>query len=110
MWNPQNRKSATVVSAIFSDLFSVGSALERLGCVGFDRTDVEVIAVLSGRLPDLSSLFYSMGVSRDQVSYCLECFEDGGALLVVRTRNIIHRQVVLGIVRQHGGIVPPTIN
>jgi hypothetical protein len=110
MWTPQNGKSATVVSAIFSDLLSVGSALKRLGCVGFDRTDVEVIAVLSGRLPDLSYLFRTMGMSRDHISYCLDCFEDGGALLVVRTRDVIHRQVVLGIVRQHGGIVPPTIN
>ena len=99
-----------VVSAAFCDLFKAGDALEALARAGFAESDLELVGVLDGQVPSLSAFCWNMGIPIEHASYYQACFEDGGALLVIRTRKRNDSQFALSVLRQYGGIFPPTIN
>ena len=99
-----------VVSAAFCDLFRAGDALRALAQAGFAEGDLELVGVLEGQVPNLSAFCWNMGMPIEHASYYQACFEDGGALLVIRTRQRNDSQFALSVLRQYGGIFPPTIN
>jgi hypothetical protein len=99
-----------VVSAAFCDLFRAGDALRALERAGFSEGDIELVGVLDGHIPNLSAFCWNVGMPLEHASYYQACFEDGGALLVIRTRQINDSQFALSVLRQYGGILPPTIN
>ncbi|HEX6805589.1 MAG TPA: hypothetical protein VF133_18055 [Terriglobales bacterium] len=105
----QNRDSETVISAAFGDLFTAGSAIEALTQAGFGENDVELVGVLHGQLPNLSRLCNHMGMPAEHASYYQACFEDGGVLLVVRAYQRSRSHTALAVLRQCGGVLPPTI-
>ena len=99
-----------IVSAAFCDLFMAGNAVEALTQAGFAESDLELVGVLDGHLPSLKGFCCNLGVPAEHASYYQACFEDGGALLVVRTHQRTDSQAALALLRLCGGIFPPTIN
>jgi hypothetical protein len=107
MWNEQFIDSTRVVSAGFCDIFAAGQVIQVLTQAGFDDTDIEMIGVLAGRLPNLTGLCVDLGVPIEHALYYQTCFEDGGALLLVHTRKLWQQQTATALLRRHGGIFPP---
>ena len=99
-----------IVSAVFCDLFMAGNAVEALTQAGFAESDLELVGVLDGQFPSLKRFCCNMGMPAEHASYYQACFEDGGALLVVRTHQRTDSQAALALLRLCGGIFPPTIN
>jgi hypothetical protein len=99
-----------IVSAAFCDLFMAGNAIEALTQAGFAENDLELVGVLDGQFPTLKGFCCHMGMPAEHASYYEGCFEDGGALLVVRTHQRTDSQAALALLRLCGGIFPPTIN
>lgn len=108
----ENNKSDLhiVISAAFWDLFTAGDALRALTQAGFEDSDLALVGVLDGRLSSLTEFCHSMGVPFEHARYYQACFEDGGALLMVRTRQRIKKQTALAVLRRFGALFPPYIN
>jgi hypothetical protein len=87
-----------------------GDAVDALTHAGFAECDLELVGVLHGHLPNLSVFCWSVGMPSEHASYYQACFEDGGAVLVVRTRQRTDSQLASAVLRKYGGIFPPTIN
>ena len=105
-----NKESPHVVSAAFGDLFRASDALQALARAGFAEGELELVGFLDGHVPNLSAFCRNMGMPIEHASYYQACFEDGGALLVIHTRQRNDHQFALSVLRQYGGIFPPTIN
>lgn len=99
-----------IVSAAFCDLFRAGDALQALARAGFAEGDLELVGVLDGHASNLSAFCWNMGMPIEHASYYQACFEDGGALLVIRTRQRNDSQFAVSLLRHYGGILPPTLN
>jgi len=99
-----------IVSAGFCDLFRAGDALQALARAGFSEGDLALVGVLDGQVPNLSAFCWNIGMPLEHASYYQECFEDGGVLLVIRVRQRNDSQFAVSVLRQYGGIFPPTVN
>lgn len=106
----ENRDPLIVISAGFCDLFNAESAIRALAQAGFADSDLELIGILTGRIANLIGFCQSIGIPFEHALYYQACFEDGGALLTVRTRQRSRKQAALALLREHGGIFPPSIN
>jgi hypothetical protein len=104
----ENLDPHVVISAAFCDLFMAEGAIRALTQAGFEEGDVELVGILGGRVPDLTGFCQSIGLPLHHALYYEACFEDGGALLTVRTRTRKH--AALAVLTEHGGIFPPSIN
>jgi hypothetical protein len=102
----QNIITQALVTAIFWEAFSAGSAVAALLGIGFADSDIDAIGVLTGRPPDLSDFLTSIGVPRSDASYYNDCFQDGAVLLLIRTQPWA-QQIAVEIVRKHGGLLAP---
>jgi hypothetical protein len=109
MWNRQPGNSEVVVSAAFYDLFTAVSAIKALNEMGFEDRDLDLIAFLAGCQPELSCFFDEAGVPREQASYYQSCFEDGGALVIVRTCQSRRKNAARAVLRERGGDFAPAI-
>src|ERR1700747_1564139 len=103
----QHVPSQQLITAIFWELFSLGSAVSALLRSGFTEADIDAFGVLSGSAPDLRGFLESVGVPRVDSTYCNECFQDGAVLLMIRTQAW-KRHIAVDVVRRHGGCLPPS--
>jgi hypothetical protein len=109
MWNKQPSNSELIISAAFYDLFTAASAIKALNEMGFEDHDLDLVAVLAGCLPELTWFFHEAGVPPEQASYYQACFEDGGALVIVRARQLSRKNAALAVLKQRGGDFAPTV-
>lgn len=97
--------SRPVITALFWELSSVGSAIEALLHTGFTDADIEAVGVLSGSEVDVTGFLDSVGLPRVDASYYNDCLQDGAVLLIVRA----HHQkghTAAEVVSRHGGMLP----
>ena len=99
--------SQPLITALFWELSSLGSAIEALLQTGFTDGDIEAVGVLSGSAFDATGFLDSVGLSRMDVGYYSECLQDGAVLLIIRTRHR-KRHTAAEVVCRHGGTLPPS--
>jgi hypothetical protein len=104
----ENRNSQTVISAAFFDVFTAERAIRALTQAGFEDSELEFVGILAGRVPNLTGFCQSIGVPLQHALYYQDCFEDGGALLTIRTRQRTNEDTAVAVLKEHGGILPPT--
>jgi hypothetical protein len=109
MWNKQRGNSEVVVSAAFYDLFTAASAIKALNEMGFEDCDLDLIAFLAGCQPEISCFFEEAGVPREHASYYQACFEDGGALVIVRACQSRRKNVAFAVLKERGGDFAPAV-
>jgi hypothetical protein len=110
MWNKQTHNSELVISAAFYDLFNAASAIQALNEIGFEDRDLDLIAVLAGgRLPELTWFFREAGVPAEHASYYQSCFEEGGAVVIVRACQRSRKNAALAVLKQRGGDLAPAV-
>jgi len=103
MRNGPNIESEAVISAVFCELFTATNAVRALNQIGFEDCDVEVVGILSGRVPDLTGFLYETGVPLEHTSYYRACLEDGGVLVIVRAHQLARKKKALAVLKQQGG-------
>ena len=103
----QYASSETIVTGIFWDALSAGSAVATLLRWGFADTDIEAVGLLEGRAPDLAGLLDTIGISSVDIAYYSSCFQDGAVLLIIHARPFSDR-IALEIIRRHGAVLPPS--
>ena len=108
MWNKQTGNSEAVISAAFYDLFTATSAIKALNEMGFEDCDLDLVAFLAGYKSELSWFFDEAGVPREQASYYRTCFEDGGALVIVRACQLRRKNAAVAVLKERGGDFAPT--
>lgn len=108
MWYERDIHSEAVISAVFCELFTATSAVNALNQVGFEDSDVELVGILAGGLPDLTGFLYETGVPPEHTSYYAACLEDGGALVIVHARQLARKKKALAVLKQQGGTFAPT--
>jgi hypothetical protein len=108
MWNKQTNSPEVVISAAFYDLFTAASAIKALTEMGFDDRDLDLVAFLAGFQSELSWFFDEAGVPREHASYYQSCFEDGGALVMVRTCQWRRKNAAVAVLKERGGDFAPT--
>lgn len=106
MWNKHPGNSEVVISAAFYDLFTAASAIKALNEMGFEDCDLDLVAFLAGCQPELSCFFDEAGVPREHASYYQSCFEDGGALVIVRASQLSRKNAV-AVLKERGGEFAP---
>jgi len=104
--NP-NINSYLLITAVFWEVFSAGSAVTALLHIGFADTDIDAVGVLSGPAPDLSGFFASVGVPRVEAAYYNDCFQDGAVLVLIRAQPW-EQPIATEVVRLHGGLLSPS--
>jgi len=109
MWNRQPGNAEVVISAAFYDLFTATSAIRALNELGFEDCDLDLVAFLAGSQPELSWLFDEAGVPREHASYYESCFEDGGALVIVRACQPRRKNAAMAVLKARGGDFAPAI-
>jgi hypothetical protein len=103
----QERSSRLLITAVFWEAFSAGSAVTALLHLGFADADIDAVGVLSGAAPDLSGFFASVGVPHVDAAYYNDCFQDGAVLVIIRARpGEQHRAIE--VLRYCGGVLPPS--
>jgi hypothetical protein len=107
MRNEPNIDSGAVISAIFCELFTATNAVRALNQVGFEDSDVEVVGILAGRVPDLTDFLYETGLPLEHTSYYRACLEDGGVLVIVHARQLARKKKALAVLKQQGGTFAP---
>lgn len=107
MWNGPSIDSEAVISAVFCELFTATNAVRALNQVGFDDSDVEVVGILAGRVPDLTGFLYETGLPLEHTSYYRACLEDGGVLVIVRARQLARKKKARAVLKQQGGTFAP---
>ena len=105
-WSRDNHSNPSWVTSIFFELPSAMGALQALNASGFEDDDIELIAVLSGKAPDLTVILHHLGIPAYHAECYNECFEHGAVLLIVRTIPSGRRKTALRLLEQHGGIFP----
>ena len=106
MRNPKI-SSHLLITAVFWEVFSAGSAVTALLRIGFADADIDAVGVLSGPTPDLSGFFASLGVPRVEAAYYNDCFQDGAVLVLIRALPR-EQQIATEVVRLHGGLLSPS--
>lgn len=96
-----------LITAVFWELSSLGSAIEALLHTGFTDSDIEAVGVLSGTPFDITGFLDSVGLSRTDAIYYNECLQDGAVLLIIRTHHL-KRRTAVEVVWRHGGMLPPS--
>ena len=109
MWNKQTHNSELVISAAFYDLFTAASAIQALNEMGFEDHDLDLVAVLAGYQPELTWFFHEAGVPAEHASYYQSCFEDGGALVIVRACQSSRKNAALAVLKERGGELAPAV-
>jgi len=109
MLKEQGGNSEMVISAVFCEPFTAADAIKALNQVGFEDSDIDLVGLLAGSLPNLTWLCREVGVPLEQALYYQTCFEDGGVLLIVRAQQLARKKTALTVLKQQGGIFPPTI-
>jgi len=99
--------SHLLITAVFWEVFSAGSAVTALLRIGFADADIDAVGVLSGPTPDLSGFFASLGVPRVEAAYYNDCFQDGAVLVLIRALPR-EQQIATEVVRLHGGLLSPS--
>jgi hypothetical protein len=98
----------TLISAIFWEGLSAGSAVTALLRAGFSDTDVYAVGVLAGMAPDLSDFLASLGIPASDTLYYNDCLQDGGVLLIIRAHTPGDERRAFEVILRHGGIFPPS--
>ena len=109
MWNKQPGNSEVVISAAFYDLFTATSAIKALNEMGFEDRDLDLVAFLAGCQSELTWFFDEAGVPREHASYYQSCFEDGGALVIVRACQSRRKNAALAVLKARGGDFAPKV-
>jgi len=97
--------SRPLITALFWELSSVGSAIEALLHTGFTDADIEAFGVLSGSAFDVTGFLDSVGLPRVDANYYNECLQDGAVLLIVRAQHQ-KGHTAAEVVSRHGGMLP----
>ena len=107
MWNGPNIDSEAVISAVFCELFTATNAVRALNQVGFEDSDVEVVGILAGRVPDLTGFLYETGVPLEHTPFYRACLDEGGVLVIVRAPQLARKNKALAVLTQEGGTFAP---
>jgi len=99
--------SQPLITAVFWELSSVGSAIEALLRTGFTDADIEAVGLLSGCAFDVTGFLDSVGLSRVDAIYYNDCLQDGAVLLMIRTHHR-KRNTAVEVVWRYGGMLPPS--
>jgi len=97
--------SPPLITALFWELSSLGSAIEALLQTGFTDAEIEALGVLSGSAFDVSGFLENAGVSRANAIYYNDCLQDGAVLLIVRTHHW-KQHTAVEVLWRHGGMLP----
>jgi hypothetical protein len=109
MLQERNNDQELLVTAGFYEAFTAASAIRALNQVGFPDDDIGMVGLLAGPPTSLVCFCEAIGVPQEHASYYSNSFEDGGILLIVRTRKLSMKEAALAILNEKGGILPPTI-
>ena len=108
MWFRPRTDSEAVISALFCELFTAVNALQALNEAGLEDSDLELIGVLAGGIPDLTGFLSKTGVPGEHAAYYQTCFEDGGVLILVHARQPALQKKALAVLKEQGGTVAPS--
>jgi hypothetical protein len=100
--------SESLITAGFYEAFTAVNAIRALNQVGFEDDDIGMVGVFAGPVTDLTGFCQAIGVPREHARYYQTSFEDGGVLLIVRTRELVMKETALAVLNEKGGIFPPT--
>ncbi len=106
MFRTGSNRSITPVTGVFWEMLSAAGAVRALNANGLPDDDIELVGVLNGEPPDLTSFLLCLGIESNQVHYYSECFDHGAVLVAVKTAPSDRRKIALKVLRQHGGTFP----
>jgi len=110
MFGETGRNSATLVTAIFCEPFSVASAIAGLLRSGFADRDIHAVGVLEGHTPAVSEFLIAIGLPSDVAAFYSECFDDGAVLLMVRVDPALRKKIAIELLKHYGGVCAPVNN
>jgi len=110
MFGETGRNSATLVTAIFCEPFSVASAIAGLLRSGFADRDIHAVGVLEGHAPAVSEFLIAIGLPSEVAAFYSECFDDGAVLLMVRVDPAHRKKIAIELLKHYGGVCAPVNN
>lgn len=108
MFGINDTATRVVIAGLFWEPFDAAKAETALFRCGFTDHDIDVIGVLSGHEPDISSVLFAMGITREDAIFYNDCFADGAVLVMVRTESARRVNIARRALKQHGGVFAPT--
>jgi hypothetical protein len=111
MFGETGSNSSTLVTGMFCEPFSAGSAIAGLLRSGFADHDIHAVGVLEGHAAAVSEFLFGIGLPSEVAAFYSDCFDDGAVLLMVRVgparRN---RKIAIQLLKHYGGVCAEAAN
>ena len=108
MFGETGSNSATLVTAIFCEPFSVASAIAGLLRSGFADRDIHAVGVLEGHTPAVSEFLLAIGLPSDVAAFYSDCFDYGAVLLMVHVdRARRKKKIATELLKRYGAVCAP---
>ena len=105
----QIRDQEILITAGFYEPFTAVDTIQTLSRLGFEDGDIGVVGVIQGATNELVCFCRSLGIPLDHALYYQTSLEEGGVLLVVRTRELVMKKTALAVLNRQGGLLPPAV-